>query len=554
MFCTDVAPPIYFLFSTDALPLLYYSHLPAFFVALGSGIYLFYKNRQSLAVKVLLILNILFCLLVFFNLILWTNVNVNLITIIWPLSQLIQFSIPLVSLYLLYVFLNDKPVKMTYKLFWFALFALTGALIFSPWNILYFDLTNCELVTSPAMDLYQNIVSGLIFVWLVVVGVVKVKRAANPKDRLQKLLFSLGLIFFVALLIFTWQVASVLGLFALEQLGLFGMLIFTAILSYLIVKFHTFNIKLIGVKALLVTQGLVIASLLFVQDLTYIYFVIVLTLVVYIILSAITIRGVKREIKAKEREEMISLQLKATNDKLALSNEGQEDFLHFLSHEVKNYLTKNQFAYESILSGDYGLVPESGKSLIKEASESNAKGRQTVENILKSADLSSGKVEYNFKVFSLTETIKKLSLDYEKQAKHKGLSFEVGLPSGEGLITGDQGQLVEHVFKNLIDNALNYTLTGGIKVKLTQDTNNYLFSIEDTGVGLSNDDQKKLFTEGGKGRESAKINVHSTGHGLFIAKKIVEAHQGKIWAESEGSGHGSTFYVKLPVKPIVGKI
>jgi signal transduction histidine kinase len=61
---------------------------------------------------------------------------------------------------------------------------------------------------------------------------------------------------------------------------------------------------------------------------------------------------------------------------------------------------------------------------------------------------------------------------------------------------------------------------------------------------------RRLFTEGGKGADSVKVNVHSTGYGLFIAKTIVEGHGGRIWAESEGTDKGSRFMVELPVTGI----
>ena len=72
-----------------------------------------------------------------------------------------------------------------------------------------------------------------------------------------------------------------------------------------------------------------------------------------------------------------------------------------------------------------------------------------------------------------------------------------------------------------------------------------LFSVKDTGVGLSKEDKERLFTEGGKGKNSQKVNVDSTGFGLFIAKSIIEAHNGRIWAESEGEGKGSEFWVEV---------
>lgn len=65
-------------------------------------------------------------------------------------------------------------------------------------------------------------------------------------------------------------------------------------------------------------------------------------------------------------------------------------------------------------------------------------------------------------------------------------------------------------------------------------------------MGISDKDKTRLFTEGGHGEESIKVNVHSTGYGLFIAKNIVLAHKGTIRGESEGPGKGSRFVVELP--------
>ena len=111
----------------------------------------------------------------------------------------------------------------------------------------------------------------------------------------------------------------------------------------------------------------------------------------------------------------------------------------------------------------------------------------------------------------------------------------------------DETQITQ-VFKNLMDNSLRYTPTGEIKVSLKvspDDKKKVLFMVKDTGVGLSDKDKEKLFTEGGKGEESLKVNTNSTGYGLYIVKKIVETHKGKIWAESAGRGHGSKFLVEL---------
>ncbi|MDD4989466.1 MAG: HAMP domain-containing sensor histidine kinase, partial [Candidatus Pacebacteria bacterium] len=112
---------------------------------------------------------------------------------------------------------------------------------------------------------------------------------------------------------------------------------------------------------------------------------------------------------------------------------------------------------------------------------------------------------------------------------------------------GDKEQL-KHVVRNLIDNSIKYTPTGSVNVSLEKKDGKILFAVKDTGVGITPEDKKRLFTEGGHGAESQTINVESTGFGLFIVKGIVEAHHGRVWAESEGKGKGSQFYAEFPSK------
>ncbi|KKR41867.1 MAG: Histidine kinase-, DNA gyrase B-, and [Candidatus Nomurabacteria bacterium GW2011_GWF2_40_12] len=74
-----------------------------------------------------------------------------------------------------------------------------------------------------------------------------------------------------------------------------------------------------------------------------------------------------------------------------------------------------------------------------------------------------------------------------------------------------------------------------------------IFSVKDTGVGITEEDKKNLFTEGGRGKDSVKVNVDSTGYGLYTVKLIVDAHKGTVSAESEGENKGSQFYIELPM-------
>ena len=114
-------------------------------------------------------------------------------------------------------------------------------------------------------------------------------------------------------------------------------------------------------------------------------------------------------------------------------------------------------------------------------------------------------------------------------------------------MTGDKAEIGDHVLRNLIDNSINYTPSGSITVFLKKETGKLIFAVKDTGIGITEEDKKNLFTEGGHGKDSQKINVHSTGYGLYIAKQTVEAHGGAIRAVSDGAGKGSIFTVELSV-------
>ena len=122
--------------------------------------------------------------------------------------------------------------------------------------------------------------------------------------------------------------------------------------------------------------------------------------------------------------------------------------------------------------------------------------------------------------------------------------METKIASGTYKVLGDSFWLKE-VSNNLVENSIKYTREGKITVGLEKQDKKIRFYVKDTGIGISPEDKNNLFTEGGRGKDSVRINVDSTGYGLYSVKLIIEAHKGKVWAESDGPGKGSTFYVEL---------
>lgn len=225
----------------------------------------------------------------------------------------------------------------------------------------------------------------------------------------------------------------------------------------------------------------------------------------------------------------------------------QQELLHFISHEVKGHLAKSKAAFAAIAEGDYGPVPQQLDSMARAALEDSQKGVDTVMSVLDRPNNEHGTPALHKKPFDFSVTVRRSIAAFRAAAAQKGLDFSATVEDFCAIV-GDERQLEEHVLRNLFENAVRYTKSGGITVTLKKTDSSTLLSVSDTGVGIAAGDMARLFTEGGHGEHSKETNPDSTGFGLFIAKKIVEAHRGRISVHSDGPGTGSTFVVELPLK------
>lgn len=557
MQCLFFEPPQYLIFSQEVASLLYYTHIPTFFIVLVLGFFVFLKHPKDQASRLLLILNLSFALLIVINLILWTNINVRVITFAWPIAQLIYLVIPINSLYLFYVFLNKKTVPITFKVVWLALLAGAAAMLFSDSNILYFDVASCELVTADTIFHYQNIVFGLIISWLIFAGISRIKASFDTKEKKQITLFFVGILTFLMIFVSTWQLAGRLGYFAIEQYGLLGMAFFMAILAYLIVKFNAFKVNLIGTSALLISQGVIIASLLFVRDINYIYAIIAATLILFLILSIIVVRSVKKEIKQREEIERLALDLRRTNDNLEHANtrlkeldRQKTEFVSFATHQLRSPLTAMKGYSSLLLEGDYGEINMEARGAIEKIHESTNTLTVVVNDYLNISRIELGTMKYDFVSTDVRELISKIIGELQPNIDKAGLKLSFVCDARMKYMAKVDLDKFAQVIANMIDNAIKYTPFGTITISLTKDSTKgtLLIASKDTGIGMSAEVIPKLFAKFSRAENASKVNIRGTGLGLFVAKQITEAHKGRMWAESEGEGRGSQFYVEIPAE------
>jgi signal transduction histidine kinase len=341
------------------------------------------------------------------------------------------------------------------------------------------------------------------------------------------------------------RLSTITNIFELTLYSLFSLPVFILFLTIAITSYDTFRLGDYAVKALfyifLILAG---TQFFFVNDIQG-FLLAAMSIGVMLTLGVMLFRSNEREIAARH---LIEKQEK----ELEIANKQQENLLHFISHEVKGYLTESEAGFASIAEGDYEGTSPTLKEMAQNALASVRKGVRTVMEILDASNMKKGTVNYKKQPFDLKETVIRMVKHLQRAADEKQLTIDVAIDDGTYLMQGDEEKIREHVVRNLIDNAIKYTPKGTIEVRLTSESSTsgagkLRFSVKDSGVGITPEDMKNLFTEGGRGKDSVKVNVHSTGYGLFIAKQVIEAHGGTIWAESDGQGKGSLFVVELPL-------
>ncbi len=531
--------PSYLIFSSNVPDLLHYSHFPAIIAALVVGLYVFFKNRELLSSRLLLILFSLFSVWAVLDVIIWATNRPDIVMFLWSIIVLIEPLIYCAAFYLFYAFMYGKLPRVGITVAITALLLPLILLTPTHYNLEGIYIEYCDAVEGP-LALYYSYFLEILFVAGVIFLLLKNLFQQKVREEKVKIAyFALGLIAFLAAFASGNFIGSITEDWVLAQYGLFGMPVFVGLLGYLIVHYRVFNIKVIGTQALVLTLWILIGSLLLVvkSDLSRIISSATLVLVVWF--GILLVRSVKREVAQREL-------IQKQEQELEVVNKQQENLLHFISHEIKGYLTKSEAGFAAIAEGDYGAIPEKLKTMSTAALADVRKGVATVMDILSASNLKKGTVSFKSDVFDFRVAVKAIIAEQTPVAQTKGLKLDVQMSDGKYRMQGDEEKIREHVIRNLIDNAIRYTPAGTIHIELSDGDAKIHFSVKDSGVGITPEDMHNLFTEGGHGKDSIKINVHSTGYGLFIAKEVVEASGGKIWAESEGAGKGSRFIVELP--------
>ncbi|MCL4532438.1 MAG: HAMP domain-containing histidine kinase, partial [Actinobacteria bacterium] len=219
----------------------------------------------------------------------------------------------------------------------------------------------------------------------------------------------------------------------------------------------------------------------------------------------------------------------------------RQEFISNVSHEIQSPLTSIR-GFARALQDDR-LSPEDRTHYLSVIEAESTRLSRIADNLLRLASLESDQVKFEPKPYRLDKQIRNLILACEPQWSGKRIDMDVSLE--EVVITADE-DLMSQVWLNMIHNAIKFTPEdGSIHVDLRSRGGSVEFRISDTGVGISEEDQARIFERFYKADRSRDRSKEGSGLGLSIAKRIVEMHGSTIKLEST-PGAGTTFTVTLP--------
>nr|NIS59257.1 histidine kinase [Pseudomonadota bacterium] len=231
---------------------------------------------------------------------------------------------------------------------------------------------------------------------------------------------------------------------------------------------------------------------------------------------------------------------------LEIASKHKSEFLANMSHELRTPLNAILGYTELILDNIYGDVPEKIQEVLERLQENGRHLLGLINEVLDLSKIEAGRLTLSLNDYSMREVVQTVFTAAEPLAAEKNLALKVTLPPDLERGKGDE-QRIAQVLLNLVGNAIKFTEEGEVKVEVTASNGMFLVSVSDTGPGLSEADQEKIFEEFHQADSSSTREKGGTGLGLSIAKRIIEMHGGRIWVESS-LGKGSTFWFTLPVR------
>jgi signal transduction histidine kinase len=340
-----------------------------------------------------------------------------------------------------------------------------------------------------------------------------------------------------------------IGYFAFNWVGQVGVIFMITLIFYSILKYKLFNIKVVATELFIFILWIFILVRFFLSNNLQDQIINSILLVLLIIVGIFLIRSVIKEVSQRERIELLAADLQRANDRLRELDKQKSEFVSFATHQLRAPLTAMKGYASLILEGDLGKLSRDVKGAITRIYDSSNTLASIVDDYLNISRIELGSMKYSFELVDLKDLIDHVIGELRPNIEKSKLGFNLEVDRNQVFRVNVDKDKFKQIIANLVDNSIKYTPTGSITLSLTKKRDAHdpkiIFSVRDTGIGIAPEVLPKLFAKFTRAENGTRQNIHGTGLGLYVAKEIVSAHKGKIWAESIGEGRGSTFFVEL---------
>ncbi len=258
-------------------------------------------------------------------------------------------------------------------------------------------------------------------------------------------------------------------------------------------------------------------------------------------------------------------EIKDTNIKLEKLERLKSEFISIVSHELKTPLTSVNSALDIILNGTAGEINQATEKFLKLAKRNVTRLSAIIYDLLDLSKIEAGKMEFRFEKININLPVELVKNTLESWAKEQKVTIKLKLDNTLENVYIDS-QRMEQVITNIISNAIKFTNENGIievstsKISGNEIKNNPFFNcglkdlreeyveikVKDNGIGIAKENWTKIFEQFKQIENSLSRKIGGSGLGLPIAKRLIDAHKGFIWLDSE-LNKGSTFYIAIPV-------
>lgn len=227
-------------------------------------------------------------------------------------------------------------------------------------------------------------------------------------------------------------------------------------------------------------------------------------------------------------------------------DEERKEFISVTSHELRTPIAVTEANLASALRAEDTKTLQPTTLNFLEQAHHNIIFLGDLVNDLTTLDKAErGSLDINIKLLDPGELIKRLCMDNEDTVKKSGLAIQYSTPEKINSLLSSE-LYIREILQNFISNALKYTKTGLIMIRAREGSNgSVIFSVTDTGIGISNSDKKKVFNKFFRSEDYRTRQTRGTGLGLYITTKLAKRIRANIWFESQ-LNKGSTFYLEVP--------